>query len=58
MFILTIFVHTRICIHSFRRCYTRFGAYPYYIQIKMIVKATHKCFQRGEKRKKKTHTHR
>jgi hypothetical protein len=27
-----------ICVHPFRRCYTRFGAYPNYTHIQIIVK--------------------
>jgi hypothetical protein len=41
---VSIFVH--ICVHSLRRCYTRFGAYPNYIHIKMFMKTTYKCFER------------
>jgi hypothetical protein len=41
-------------IHSFRRCYTRFGAYPNYIQIKMFVKTTCKGFQRKRKKENST----
>jgi hypothetical protein len=37
-----IFVH--ICVNSFHRCYTRFGAHPNYIHIKIVVKTTFKCF--------------
>jgi hypothetical protein len=47
---LSIFVH--ICIHSFRKCYTQFGTYPNYIQIKMFVKTTYKCFERKIREKK------
>jgi hypothetical protein len=43
-----------ICTHSFHKCYTRFGAYPNYIHIKMFIKTTCKCFQRKRKRRKKT----
>jgi hypothetical protein len=32
--IVSIFVS--ICIHSFNRCYTRFGAYPNYTQINFL----------------------
>jgi hypothetical protein len=50
---VSIFLH--ICIDYFRRCYTQFGAYPNYIQIKMFVKTIHKCFQRKRKERiKKT----
>jgi hypothetical protein len=42
---ICIFVH--ICVHSFRRCYTRFGAYPNYTHIKIFVKITCKCFFYG-----------
>jgi hypothetical protein len=37
-----IFVH--ICVHSFCRCYKRFGAYPNYTHIKIFVKTTYECF--------------
>jgi hypothetical protein len=41
-----MYICKHICIHSFRGCYTRFDAYPNYIQIKIFVKATYKCFER------------
>jgi hypothetical protein len=34
VYILSIFVP--ICIYSFRRCYTRFGAHPNYIEITFL----------------------
>jgi hypothetical protein len=36
------FVH--ICVHSFRRWYTRFGAYPKYVHINTFMETTCKCF--------------
>jgi hypothetical protein len=33
-----------MCVHSFRRCYTRFGAHPNYMHIQIFVKTTRKCF--------------
>jgi hypothetical protein len=41
-----MFVH--ICVHSFRRCYIQFGAYPNYIHIKMFVKTICKCFKKNK----------
>jgi hypothetical protein len=41
-----IFVH--ICVHFFRRCYTRFGAYPNCKHIKIIVKKT--CWKKKRKK--------
>jgi hypothetical protein len=47
MCIVSIIVH--LCVHSFCRCYTRFGAYSKCIHIEMIAKITCKYFQRGKK---------
>jgi hypothetical protein len=41
---VSIFVH--ICVNFFRRCYTRFGAYPNYIHMKMFVKTTCKSLEK------------
>jgi hypothetical protein len=46
---VSIFVN--ICIHSLCKYFTRFCAYPNYIQIKMFVKTTY--IQRQEKRMEK-----
>jgi hypothetical protein len=43
-----IFVH--ICVYSFHMCYTRFGAYPNYMRIRIIVKK--QLIGKKEKRKR------
>jgi hypothetical protein len=45
---VSIFV--QICIHSFCRCYTRFAAYPYYIQIQMFTKQLKNVLKEKEKK--------
>jgi hypothetical protein len=47
-----------IRINSFCGYYTRFDAYPNYIQIKMFVKTTYNCIQRGKKERKEKKPHR
>jgi hypothetical protein len=47
--IVSIFVH--ICIHYFRGCYTRFGAYLNYIRIKCLQKQLVNVFKEKKERK-------
>jgi hypothetical protein len=47
-----IFVHT--CFHFFRRCYTRFGAYPDHMHITVNVKK--QLVEKKIKRKKQQHS--
>jgi hypothetical protein len=49
--IVSIFVPT--CIHSFRRCYARFGAYPNYIPITLLYKQLVNVQTKRKKKRKK-----
>jgi hypothetical protein len=43
-----------ICVHSFCRCYTRFGTYPNYVYIKNLQKQLVNVFKEKKKRKNNT----